>query len=412
LLQKSRDGYLFFPMRHFIFRTLIGLALAVTEVQASAPLQIEQGEVMRDGRSYAAVGINYYDAFMLVLEGYPGAREKYERGFEFLAEAGIPFARFAACGFYPSEWKIYLERPEDYFAVLDAVVAAAEKNGVGLVPTLFWSFFALPDTVGEPISAWGDEASGTRQLMRRYTREVVERYRNSSAIWAWEFGNEFINDADLPSDVKVTEWIVPQRGTPDRRGSQDRLPSAAARSAYEDFARTVRQIDPARPIMTGDAAPRVSAWHLARNLGWKRDTRSQWVEALLAANPDPVDTLSVHFYHPRQDGSGYGGYGVEGQDLQTNLALAMEASREVGKPLWLGEFGPGLGEDDEKQRRRQVRDFLDLILDLRIPLSAYWVFDSPNRELGVWNAVPGGDNGFVFEMIAEANRRLQEKSKP
>lgn len=396
-----------------LLRTLVVcLLIALVAPVARGELTVRDGVLLREGREYAGVGLNYYDAFMLVLEDHPGAVAKYRNGLAFLADAGVPFIRFAACGFYPSEWQIYVHRPDEYFAKLDGVVKEAETRGVGLVPVLFWSFFAVPDTVGEPISAWGDEASRTRQLMRRYTREVVERYRNSSAIWAWEFGNEFINDADLPSDVKGTEWIVPQRGTPERRGPQDRLQSAAARSAYEDFARTVRQIDPARPIMTGDAAPRVSAWHLARNLGWKRDTRSQWVEALLAANPEPVDTLSVHFYHPRKDGSGYRGYGFEGNDLRANLALAMEASREAGKPLWLGEFGPGVGEEDREERRKQVGEFLDLIVELHVPLSAYWVFDSPNRELGVWNAVPGGDNGFVFEMIAEANRRLQEKSKP
>lgn len=391
---------------------VICLLLASLSHVARGELTVRDGVLLREGREYAGVGLNYYDAFMLVLEDHPGAVEKYRRGLASLAEAGVPFVRFAACGFYPSEWKIYVERPDEYFAKLDALVKEAEIRGVGLVPVLFWSFFAVPDTVGEPVSAWGDESSRTRELMRRYTREVVERYKDSSAVWAWEFGNEHLNDADLPPETKSTPWIVPERGTPDRRDPADRLKSAAARDAYKDFARTVRTIDPDRPIMTGDTAPRVSAWHLARNLGWKRDSRDQWVEALLAANPDPVDTLSVHFYHPRSDGSGYNGYGVEGNDLPGNLALAMEASREAGKPLWLGEFGPGIGEQDEAKRREQVGEFLDHIVELRVPLSAYWVFDSPNPNLGVWNAVPGGKNGFVFEMIAEANRRLQGKAKP
>lgn len=399
-------------MGNFFCVPLVSLLLLISAVQASAPLQVNDGELLRDGRPFAAVGINYYDAFINALEQKPGAREKYERGFEFLSGAGIPFVRFAACGFYPSEWKIFLERPDDYFAELDALVAAAEKRGIGLVPVLFWSFFALPDTVGEPIRAWGDESSQTRKLMRRYTEEVVRRYHNSPAIWAWEFGNEFINDADLPSELKGTEWVVPQRGTPEKRDVKDRLTSAAARAAYEDFARTVRQIDQVRPTMTGDAAPRVSAWHLARGLGWQPDSPEQWKEALIAANPSPIDTLSIHLYHPRDDGSGYQGYGVKGQNLRGNLELAMEASRESRRPLWLGEFGQGVGEGGEAERRRQVGEFLDLIVELRIPLSAYWVFDSQNPELGVWSAVPGGNNGFVFEMIADANRRLQAEQKP
>lgn len=391
---------------------IIGLLVALLSPAArGGSLRVEDGRLQRDGRDYAGVGINYHDPFMLVLEDRPGAVEKYRRGFARLAEAGVPFVRFAACGYYPSEWKIYLERPDEYFAKLDLLVEEAGRRGVGLVPVLFWSYFALPDAAGEPIRAWGNGSSKTRELMRRYTREVVERYRGNEAVWAWEFGNEFINDADLPASAGVNKWIVPDRGTPAVRTKADRLTSEACRDAYADFARVVRSIDPARPIMTGDTSPRVSAWHLARGLGWKRDSRAQWIETLLAANPDPVDTLSVHFYHPRQDGSGYDGYGVNEQTLRANLEVAVEASRAAGKPLWLGEFGPGLAEGDVDERRRQVGEFLDLIVDLRIPLSAYWVYDSPNRDLDVWNAVPGGANGFVFEMIAEANRRLQETGK-
>jgi hypothetical protein len=375
---------------------------------ADGPLKVEDGVLTRDGRPYAAIGINYYDAFMCVLEERAGAVEDYRRGFAHLAEARIPFARFAACGFRPVNWKAWLERPEPYFAELDAIVAEAEKHGIGLIPSLFWSYFALPDALGEPASAWGDPKSRTRAEMRRYTREILARYKDSPAIWAWEFGNEFLNEADLPGPVQEDKWIVDGWGTPEKRAEADRLTSAALKSAYKEFAELVRSLDPVRPIMTGDAAPRVSAWNLARGKGWVRDNRDQWIEALISANPPPVDTTSLHLYHPRKEGKGYSGYGVEGQSLADNLRTAMEAATQSRRPLWLGEFGPGGGENDEGERRKQVSEFLECIVELRIPLSAYWVYQTPNHELSVWSAGPEGPNSFVFPMIAEANRRLQE----
>ena len=162
--------------------------------------------------------------------------------------------------------------------------------------------------------------------------------------------------------------------------------------------------------MTGDAAPRVSAWNLARGQGWKADSPAQWQEALAEANPDPMDTLSLHFYHPRADATGYAGYGISGASVPEILARANETAQRVGKPLWLGEFGPGIGETDPEQRRKQVSEFLNWITKGGVSLSAYWVFNSTNPDLSVWNALPDGENAFVFEMIAEANRRLAAQS--
>lgn len=394
------------PIQHL--GAVVFIVLSAATVSAAGPLRVEDGVLTRDGKPYAVIGINYYDAFMRVLEGQPGAEAAYQRGFAHLAEVGMPFARFAACGFRPVDWKAWLERPGEYFANLDAVVAEASKNGVGLVPSLFWSYFALPDALGEPVSAWGDAKSRTRAEMRRYTREVIERYKDSPAIWAWEFGNEFLNEADLPGPVQADKWIVADWGTPAKRTEADRLSSDAVKAAYKEFADLARSLDPVRPIMTGDAAPRVSAWNLPRGNGWTRDTRGQWIEALVSANPPPIDTTSVHFYHPRKGGDGYSGYGVEGQSLADNLRTAMEAAAQSKRPLWLGEFGPGGGEKDTRERKRQVAEFLDLIVELRVPLSAYWVYDSPNPDLVVWSAGRTGANSFVFDAIAAANSRLQE----
>jgi hypothetical protein len=165
-------------------------------------------------------------------------------------------------------------------------------------------------------------------------------------------------------------------------------------------------LDSKRPLMTGDAILRGGAWHLARGLGWKSDRHEQWRESLLGANPQPVDTLSVHIYHPRTNGQGYPGQGPAGTSLDEQFRQLGAAAATSGKPVWLGEFGPGIGEQDLAERRRQVGEMLEMIQKHRIGLSAYWVFDSLNTDLAVWNATEGNDNAFVFVMIREANRRL------
>ena len=142
---------------------------------------------------------------------------------------------------------------------------------------------------------------------------------------------------------------------------------------------------------------------------FRSDSREQWQERFAAVNPQSINLLGLHLYHPRANGKGYGSYGVAGLGLRENIAAAVEVSRKTGKPLWLGEFGPGVGENDPQERKLQVREFLSLIEEFQIPLSAYWVYDTPNSDVAVWNAAPGNENEFVFQMIAETNGRL---SKP
>jgi len=388
-----------------ILPLLIACMVALTS--ALPALEVKGGQFVRDGKEYRGIGINYYDAFMRLLPiGAGGAARKptYRDGFAFLASQKVPFVRFAACGFYPAQMELYQKNPKAYFELLDGVVKEAEVQGIGLIPSLFWSYFCLPDLVGEPISAWGDPASKTRDFMRRYTREVVGRYKDSPAIWGWEFGNEFLNEADLPGPQNPEKWVVPKMRTADVRTEKDKLTSDATLDAYREFRDVVRSIDAKRPIFTGDACVRASSWNLAQGKGWTRDSRQEWMDALARANP--TDTINLHFYHPRRNGRGYEGYGIDGKPLRDTLAAVQEVSKATGKPTWFGEFGPGIGEMDVAERRAQVEEFLKLIEELRIPLSAYWVFDTSNPDLAVWNAALGNENAFVFELIREANRRL------
>ena len=393
-----------------ILPLLIACTAALTN---SLPaLEVKDGQFVRDGKEYRGIGINYYDAFMRLLpnaEGRATKKPAYIDGFAYLASQKVPFVRFAACGFYPAQMELYQKNPEAYFELLDGVVKEAEEQGLGLIPSLFWSYFCVPDLVGEPISAWGDPASKTRDFMRRYTREVVGRYKDSPAIWGWEFGNEFLNEADLPGPQNPGKWVVPKMRTAAVRTDKDKLASEAALDAYREFGEVVRTIDAKRPIFTGDASPRESSWNLAHGKGWTRDSRQEWMDGLARANP--TDTINLHFYHPRRTGRGYEGYGLDGASLRDTLAAVQEVSQVTGKPTWFGEFGPGLGEMDVAERRAQVEDFLELIEELRIPLSAYWVFDTPNHDLTVWNAAPGNENAFVFDLIREANERLSTQPR-
>ena len=160
------------------------LSAGASAAQQSPGLTVsEEGILLKDGQPYRGIGINYFNAFLRRLKD-PGDTS-YREGFQALAGKEVPFARFAACGFWPVEWKLYLEDKEAHLRLLDDVVKAAEEAEIGLIPSLFWFDACVPDIVGEPRSAWGDPESKTIAFMQQYVADVVPRYLGSPAIWAW-----------------------------------------------------------------------------------------------------------------------------------------------------------------------------------------------------------------------------------
>jgi hypothetical protein len=333
--------------------------------------------------------VNYFDAFYRHL--LDPRDTSYEAGFAALAQARIPFVRLMGCGYWPVEQKLYQQNREAFLRRFDDVVRAAERHGIGLIPSLFWHVATVPDLVGEPVSLWGDPGSKTHAYLRAYVQDVVTRYRESPAIWGWEFANEFNLGADLPN---ASEWrppIVPSLGTPRSRSEKDEWSYETIRTAFTAFAREVRRYDPNRIISTGDSLPRPWAWHNWKEKSWTRDTPEQFATMLTGDNPDPVNVISVHAY-------GDSDY----DDLSKAIRDAAAVAERVRKPLFVGEFGaPGPAAKSEKE----FRALLAAIEAARVPLAALWVYDHKDQD-GTWNVTATNERAYQLRAISEANARL------
>lgn len=373
-------------------------------------LRVEAGRFTRDGAVYRGIGVNFFDCFMRMLADDPAeaeaARARCEAGFAELRAFGIPFVRFNASGFYPKDWRLYQRDPQAYFARLDALVAAAEKHGVGLVPSLFWFVFTPPVLADEPVRAWGDPASKTHALMRRYVEEVAARYRGSPAIWAWEFGNEYNLGTDFPDQPALwKKWFHPSLGMPAAPRPDERLTSAMMQAAWTAFAETARKLDPHRPLFTGNAMPRTAARHLRLEQSWAADTRDAWIAELAWQNPDPVDALSVHFYpFPGDDGTG-----LKDAPLDGTLDACAEAARASGKPLWLGEFAAAPGSD-LATRAEQWRAIIAALEKHGVTLAAAWVYDFPQQPDLTFSG--RDETRVLLEILREANQRWLAMDAP
>lgn len=343
----------------------------------------EAGVLLRGGRPYHGIGVNYFNCFLRTLAD--GADVSYDDGFRILATYRIPFVRFSATGFWPRDMKLYQTDREAYFRRLDGVVRSAEKHGVGLIPSLFWYYGCVPDLVGEPMSAWGDPKSRTHAFLRDYTRQVVGRYHRSPAVWAWEFGNEHNLACDLPNAAQHRPKVVKQLGTALTRSQKDDLTHDMLATALVAFGAEVRRIDRHRPICSGDAIPRPSAWHNRQERTWTKDRPEQFAAMLRLTAPAPVDLVSVHCYG----------------DSLGRIPEAAAVARQLGKPLFVGEFQ--VADLDRPEARDAFRKVLNTLGAAHVPLAAMWVFDYPPQS-DRYSVTATNDRGWQLELIRDWNR--------
>jgi hypothetical protein len=341
-----------------------------------------EGTLLKNNSPYNGIGVNYFDCFLRTLRD--GKDLTYQEGFVALKKYKIPFARFAATGYWPSEMQIYITNRTEYFRRLDAVVQSAASNQVGLIPSLFWYYACVPDLVNEHIDQWGNTNSRTHAFMRQYTHEVVSRYKDSPAIWAWEFGNEFNLSCDLPNARDHRPAVHPGLGTASLRTDQDDLSYAHLQVALRSFTQAVRRIDPDRVISAGNAMLRPHSWHNMHDNNWKDDNYAQQLEILGRANPSGVNLLSVHCY---------------GQDWR-RLDTVARAARDLKIPIFVGEFQ--IEDPDSEHASEAFEQRLSEIRRLKIPLAAIWVFDYAAHEKD-FNVSSTNRRQWQLKMIGEWN---------
>jgi hypothetical protein len=382
----------------WISALLLLTAAQATAAPARSVITSARGGVCRNGAQYRAIGINYFDVFYHLLKD--PADTTFAADFRKFRELSIPFVRFAANGFWPRDNRLYFEDKKAYFALLDRVVRAAEDNGVGLVPTLFWNIATVPDLVGEPVSAWGDPHSRTRKFMRTYTKEVVRRYRASPAIWLWEFGNEYNDQIDLPHAARFRPPIVPERGTPPGRSEKDDLSSAMLMNAYQEWVRTMHRFDPSRPVSSGNDMPRDDARRLRTGQGEGMDTRAAWTDELLRQN-EPFSVLSVHCYVDRRRF-----FRDEQLEMPEMLFVIQQIAGKERKPVFVGEFGATGGEIETGGQR--FRALLRAVEDSGVALAAVWNF-GPRKfdDKTNWNIDFGNEHSWMLDELRAANERLR-----
>ncbi len=374
-------------------------------------LYVENGTLMKDNEPYYGMGINYFRLF----NDYVAGDASTLRGLAELAAKGVPFVRFPASPYWPASWTAtYFTDKEAYFKKLDKIVELAEKLGIGLIPSLFWHMPTFPDLMGEHMDAFGDSGSRTTAFVRQYTQEVVERYKDSPAIWGWEFGNEFNLFVDIPH--VSTPPNPPGLGCPAERDPvRDRFYNRHMTNAFKEFGAAVRRYDTHRAIFSGNSEPRPAAWHNALydpTQYWAADTYDQYRDIISRFECNPINTVTIRAY------CNYGvadtRYPLGIKNPSDYVAAMMKIAGELGKPLFIGEFTASDSWKEYMSEEYEVvqdiegafRARMEAIVDNRVQLSAVWVYDLPQQD-GSCSITPDNHRSYMLDEIAKANSDLR-----
>ena len=343
-------------------------------------------------KPYRATGVNCYDLFNgTVTYDDKDSAFRFDPSHAYatldrLKAEGVPVVRFNCGMYYDTELPAVIEYGEQYFATLKKIAEYAETCRIGLIPSLFWHFAAVPRYFGEPYRSWGRDTSRTLGFMKTYTRRVVETLQGCKSIFAWEFGNEFNLEADLPNWQEIYKTDDPDNC----------LTADDVQYAYETFVQTVRAVDTTgRLICSGNAALRPSQYHQYVEHSWTADTPQQYAEITRKLNPDGMRSVSEHIYDLKRKVGPYDSL----LDLDGQLALARDAAHSMGKIYYVGEFAGVLPSEAD------YRIFYDAFLRAGVPLSLVWNFSMKGNIEHSFTAE--SDRGkYIFALIREYNEKL------
>ncbi len=402
----------------------------------------EKGGIVYNGKDVHTVGVNYYSLFnsLLPTGGTANPWDRVKAGLAMLSGYGVRVIRFNCGVFHQNEAvKYYFGNEKTYYSILDKVMDEAARNNILLIPSMFWNdtwiinyYNPIQYTEQGEVDAaamdgvfnkeWSDENSKTMQLLKKMTEEIIRRYQHHPAVFAWEFGNENNNSADLPNWKDHTASV----------GRIDTEIYSAGMARWADWVLAADEFD--RMIMTGDAQLRKGQYstYLDKN-SWGPDTLAQHFLSLQQYNPGKINGVSVHIYGGYADKENPQSVSLPGNYLkdcehltwQSRLELTMQATAEVAQmkemnmSCYVGECGvangqaffPGDTAAVRAERQRKVYDAIgQAVLDTGMPIALLWNYD-PVIVIQEKSYEELNPNGLDFNdsAVVAANRAAYQK---
>jgi len=336
------------------------------------PLTVNNCHISRDGKPYRGIGVNYMTMLYREIE-HPNDKSGL-LGLRVLASHHIPFVRFSVLPLNANEMKHFIADFSRINSYMDPIVSEAESLGIGLVPSVFFDFKAVPNSFHEPISAWGDPNSKTSRFSKSFSKYISARYAKSNAIWMWEFTNEANTWADI-ADAHKWYKVSVRNDTPESYSIRDDYTTDQLTIAFKIFSQAIKDGNPSALVETGNDIPRNSAFNRLHGSP-KIDGVDEFVQAVGIQNAY-ADVVSMHIY-PFSVSSDYSKRFMDRRidSAEEFIPYANKAANAVCKPLFIGEFGVSYaGEGAMSDASGEFSRLLEAIVDSGTDLAAMWVYD-------------------------------------
>jgi len=391
---------------------------------------------IRNGKTFTGLGINHYSLFLNSLTdmGVGGVTTTLADITAIKQTWGLPFIR-ASIGWYDrTSWyqKYYLDKA-NYYAKLDECIANCENRGIGFIPALFWSLRGFCDMTYDvygtfsPMSALADKTSNAWALASTYITEVVTRYKESSAIWAWGLGNEIVNacgpeyHSSWAPDGSAAAWL--NWGTRPGGGTYlatDKMTMAQWREFSRNCVELIRSLDPYGRFISG-ASPIGNSFAVTAQTSnsFAADSIAQWNSAAYGLpwviyREQAFDVVCNHIY-PHNVGNGMFFSGGNGKTHGELIALTKGWADAYNKPFFLEEFGSTYHGDPVDQTSTDLatetanfQSALDAIAANGVKVGAAWNYGGNFSGGAAWMKWKMSDpsKSYQLQMLATANAAM------
>ena len=336
------------------------------------------------------VGFNKFDLVLQYLGRASGGNgtTRFQKVTQAMARKSIVDARnidvtlfrVSATGFdpvafgQPGDLDLWRVNPGAYFALFDRMMADLEANNVQIIPVFVWNPTQFPAMANETLDALiTDPNSGSYQLLTSYVTEFAERYYDHRMLYFYELTNEL----NLLADLDMVQSCRRDFGDSEMCAHMGNFSSDQLAAFVRRLADLVRSVDPAHLISSGFSMPRPNAAHARGYPGWLPNGPDQTLDsvsefaAYIADVHSGVDVISAHLYNGRNDNERFGVTGHLNPDL---LGIVKDVADNIGKPLFVGEFGDMEPDVAEDPTGLFTQNMLRKIVELQIPFSAVWVW--------------------------------------
>lgn len=296
-------------------------------------LSINNKELVIDGKPICAIGINSLNAFIdyercnSVTPCVFQDKSNYELLFQRIRSRSISIVRTCVTGMMPKTYEYCKNNHSEYFQRMDEFIACAEKYGIKLILSLFFSQKQIAPFVKDPLGCIGVSGSKTQMEINCFASYFMRRYKDSKSILFVEAGNEH----DIRADKPVPDYDIDvSMGMPTAWTSEDMTTFEQLKNFNASFHSMIKSIAPSILTATGCAG-----WRPYMGVSVKRDWAKYWDQTL------QIESTDLMSFHPYCEGAAMGDYsGVFNySDYKAYISKIIGAAKTAGKIAYIGEIG-------------------------------------------------------------------------